>query len=127
MIDAIYGFGNNLIAAPWWTGAGWPVIWTLIKIVCVVLPLMGPGVLVVTVFTFIADWGNFFVPFMLLLSPDQLPASVSIYTFFGTHGTVVYGQLAAFSVLYSLPVVLLYVLIARRLGGGFALGGALKG
>ena len=93
----------------------------------VVLPLMGPGVLVVTVFTFIADWGNFFVPFMLLLSPDQLPASVSIYTFFGTHGTVVYGQLAAFSVLYSLPVVLLYVLIARRLGGGFALGGALKG
>lgn len=41
MIDTIYGFGNGLIAAPWWTGAGWPVIWTLIKIVAVVLPLMG--------------------------------------------------------------------------------------
>ncbi|GAA1891341.1 carbohydrate ABC transporter permease [Streptantibioticus ferralitis] len=93
----------------------------------VVLPLMGPGVGVVTVFTFIAMWGNFFVPFMLLLSPDQLPASVSIYTFFGSYGTVVYGQLAAFSVLYSAPVVVLYVAIARRLGGGFALGGAVKG
>ncbi|MFI4928226.1 MAG: NADH-quinone oxidoreductase subunit H, partial [Burkholderiales bacterium] len=41
MIDTLYGFGNGLIAAPWWTGAGWPVVWNLIKIVCVVLPLMG--------------------------------------------------------------------------------------
>jgi NADH-quinone oxidoreductase subunit H len=41
MIDTLYGYGNGLIGAPWWTGAGWPVIWTLIKIVVVVLPLMG--------------------------------------------------------------------------------------
>ncbi|WP_018382787.1 carbohydrate ABC transporter permease [Wenjunlia vitaminophila] len=93
----------------------------------VVLPLMWPGVTVVTIYTFIAMWGNFFVPFMLLLSPDQLPASVSIFTFFGAQGTVQYGQLAAFSILYSTPVVVLYALMSRRLGGGFALGGALKG
>ncbi|WP_427911674.1 NADH-quinone oxidoreductase subunit NuoH [Ramlibacter sp. MMS24-I3-19] len=41
MIDSIYGFGNGLLAAPWWSAAGWPVIWTLIKIVVVVAPLMG--------------------------------------------------------------------------------------
>ena len=41
MIDSIYGLGNGLIAAPWWTAAGWPVVWTLIKIIAVVLPLMG--------------------------------------------------------------------------------------
>jgi NADH-quinone oxidoreductase subunit H len=41
MIDFLYGLGNGLVAAPWWTAAGWPVIWTLIKIVVVVLPLMG--------------------------------------------------------------------------------------
>jgi NADH-quinone oxidoreductase subunit H len=41
MIDQIYGFGNGLIGAGWWTAAAWPVIWTLIKIVVVVLPLMG--------------------------------------------------------------------------------------
>ncbi|NWF25101.1 carbohydrate ABC transporter permease [Streptomyces sp. PKU-EA00015] len=93
----------------------------------VVLPLMGPGVTVVSIYTFIMLWGNFFVPFMLILSPDQLPASVSIFTFFGNYGSVVYGQLAAFSLLYSAPVLVLYVLIARRLGGGFALGGAVKG
>ncbi|MEV4431426.1 carbohydrate ABC transporter permease [Streptomyces sp. NPDC049585] len=96
-------------------------------LVRVVLPLMGPGLAVVTIYCFIMMWGNFFVPFMLLLTPDRLPASVSIFTFFGNYGQVAYGQLAAFSVLYSTPVVLLYALIARRLGGGFALGGAVKG
>lgn len=88
---------------------------------------MAPGVAVVTVFSFVMMWGNFFVPFMLLLTPDQMPASVSINDFFGNRGMVAYGQLAAFSLVYSTPVILLYVLIARRLGGGFALGGAVKG
>jgi NADH-quinone oxidoreductase subunit H len=41
MIDLFYNFGNGLLAAPWWSAAGWPVIWTLIKIIVVVLPLMG--------------------------------------------------------------------------------------
>ncbi|MFC5497934.1 NADH-quinone oxidoreductase subunit NuoH [Caenimonas terrae] len=41
MIDQIYGFGNGLVGAGWWTAAAWPVIWTLIKIIVVVLPLMG--------------------------------------------------------------------------------------
>ncbi|MEO8655945.1 MAG: complex I subunit 1 family protein, partial [Ramlibacter sp.] len=41
MIDQIWGLGNGLIAAPWWTGMGWPVIWTLVKIVLLVAPLMG--------------------------------------------------------------------------------------
>jgi NADH-quinone oxidoreductase subunit H len=41
MIDALHGFGLGLISAGWWTGLAWPVIWTLIKIVVVVLPLMG--------------------------------------------------------------------------------------
>ncbi len=41
MIDAIHGFGQGLIAAPWWASMAWPVIWNLIKIIVVVLPLMG--------------------------------------------------------------------------------------
>ncbi|MEU5082273.1 MULTISPECIES: carbohydrate ABC transporter permease [Streptomyces] len=97
------------------------------SLVRIVLPLMGPGLAVVTVFSFVMMWGNFFVPFMLLLTPDRMPASVSVNDFFGNRGMVAYGQLAAFSVLYSTPVILLYVLVARRLGGGFALGGAVKG
>ncbi|MDM0042295.1 NADH-quinone oxidoreductase subunit NuoH [Variovorax sp. J22G21] len=41
MIDAIYGFGRGLSSAHWWVVGGWPVIWTLIKIICVLAPLMG--------------------------------------------------------------------------------------
>ena len=41
MIDAVYNFGLGLLAAGWWTGLVWPVVWTLIKIMVVVLPLMG--------------------------------------------------------------------------------------
>jgi NADH-quinone oxidoreductase subunit H len=41
MIDMLHGFGQGLIAAPWWGNMAWPVIWNLIKIVCVVLPIMG--------------------------------------------------------------------------------------
>lgn len=40
---------------------------------------------------------------------------------------VVCAVLAASSVLYSTPVIPLYVGVAGRLGGGFALGGAVKG
>jgi ABC-type maltose transport system permease subunit len=37
------------------------------------------------------------------------------------------GQLAAYSLLYSLPSVLLYLVLSRRLGGAFAFGGSVKG
>ncbi|MDX3137134.1 carbohydrate ABC transporter permease, partial [Streptomyces europaeiscabiei] len=111
------GVPKELEEAAWTDGAS-----SLQSLVRVVLPLMGPGVAVVTVFSFVMMWGNFFVPFMLLLTPEQMPAAVSINEFFGNRGTVVYGQLAAFSVIYSTPVILLYVGVARRLGGGFALG-----
>ncbi|MFJ8030249.1 carbohydrate ABC transporter permease [Streptomyces sp. NPDC096032] len=116
------GVPRELEEAAWTDGAS-----SLQSLVRIVLPLMGPGVAVVTVFSFVMMWGNFFVPFMLLLTPDRMPASVSINDFFGNRGMVAYGQLAAFSVIYSTPVILLYVLVARRLGGGFALGGAVKG
>jgi multiple sugar transport system permease protein len=116
------GVPKELEEAAWTDGAS-----ALQSLLRIVLPLMGPGVAVVTVFSFVMMWGNFFVPFMLLLTPDQMPASVSINDFFGNRGMVAYGQLAAFSIVYSTPVILLYVLIARRLGGGFALGGAVKG
>ena len=41
MIDALYNGGLNFIAQPWWMGVAWPVLWILIKIVCILAPLMG--------------------------------------------------------------------------------------
>lgn len=92
----------------------------------VVLPLIIPGMSVVAIFTFITAWGNFFVPFVLLLDPVKQPASVGVFTFFGQGGMIAYGQLAAYSILYTAPVVLLYALVSRTLGGAFSLAGAIK-
>ena len=92
----------------------------------VVLPLIAPGMGVVGIFTFITAWGNFFVPFVLLLDPAKQPASVGVYTFFGQGGLIAYGQLAAYSILYTAPVIALYLVVSRSLGGAFALTGAIK-
>ncbi|CAN7387236.1 sugar ABC transporter permease [Arthrobacter sp. Leaf337] len=112
----------SLEEAAWVDGAS-----GLTALRAVVLPLMRQGLGVVFIFVFIQTWGNFFVPFILLLSPSKQPASVSIFSFFGQHGAIAYGQLAAFSILYSVPVLVLYVLVARGAGGSFALSGAMKG
>ncbi|MFD3446959.1 carbohydrate ABC transporter permease [Microbacteriaceae bacterium 4G12] len=112
----------TLEEAAWVDGAS-----MLKTLTTIVIPLMRPGLAVVFIFVFIGAWGNFFVPFVLLLSPDRQPAAVTIFSFFGQYGSVAYGQLAAFSLLYSVPVLALYVLVSRSLGGASALAGAVKG
>ncbi len=106
----------------WTEGAG-----MIRTITSVVLPLMKSGLAVATIFTFVGMWGNFFVPFMLLLSPEKLPAAVTLYTFSSQYGQVAYGQLAAFSIFYSAPIVVLYLALGRSLGTGFAAAGGVKG
>jgi multiple sugar transport system permease protein len=93
----------------------------------VVLPLMAPGLVAVSFFEFILMWGNFFVPFILLLDPQKLPMAVTVYQFFQSNGLVNYGHLAAYAMIYSGPVVLLYVLISRVFSGAFRLSGGTKG
>jgi multiple sugar transport system permease protein len=44
-----------------------------------------------------------------------------------TYGQVAYGQLAAFAILYTAPVVLLYSALSRVFSGAFSLTGAVKG
>ncbi|MEU4233224.1 hypothetical protein AB0F17_53810 [Nonomuraea sp. NPDC026600] len=43
------------------------------------------------------------------------------------YGQVAYGQLAAFSILYTAPAVILYVAVNKYLAGSFNFGGAMKG
>ena len=116
------GVPVSLEEAAWTDGAGW--FQALRRIV---LPLMAPGVAVVSIFVFVTQWGDFFVPFILLLDPNKQPLSVTIYTFFSSYGQVAYGQLAAFSVLYTLPIVFLYGVLSKYLGGAFNFAGGVKG
>lgn len=93
----------------------------------IVAPLMIPGICTVAIFTFSGSWGNFFVPYILIQTPEKFPASVTIYQFFGNHGLVEYGKLAAFSLVYTMPAVILYIFSQRFMSQGFSLGGASKG
>ncbi len=100
---------------------------TMVSILKIIVPLMLPGICVVFIYTFSGSWGNFFVPYILLSTAEKMPASVQLYQFFGQHGTVVYGQLAAYSALYALPSIVLYVLAQSYMSKGFSLSGAAKG
>jgi multiple sugar transport system permease protein len=112
----------DLEEAAWCDGAS---VWASLR--KVVVPLMLPGIFTVGIFTFSGSWGNFFVPFILIQSPEKLPASVSIFQFFGQYGMVEYGKLAAFSVIYTLPAVLLYIISQRFMSAGFNFSGGTKG
>lgn len=112
----------NLEESAWIDGAS-----TLVGLKRVVTPLMKPGIFTVLIFTFTNNWGNFFVPFILIQSVEKLPASVTIFQFFGQHGMVFYGQLAAFSFVYTIPVIILYFMGQKYMSQGFSLGGATKG
>lgn len=93
----------------------------------VVAPLMVPGICTVAIFTFSGSWGNFFVPYILLQSPEKFPASLKLYQFFGQYGMVDYGSLAAFSVLYAIPAIIMYILSQQFMSKGFGLQGGTKG
>ena len=49
-----------------------------------------------------------------------------MYSFFGQYD-VNYSDVAAFALVYSLPPVVLYLIVTRWVGKGFALRGAVTG
>jgi multiple sugar transport system permease protein len=85
----------------------------------VALPVIRPGIVVVVVWAFVNVWGGFLIPFILLRSSDQMPASVAIYSFYSEAGTPIVTLLAAYSLIYSLPVIALYLFVSWRFGFRF--------
>jgi len=93
----------------------------------VILPNALPGVAVTAMVTFIAGWGAFIVPLVLNSDPSTTPGSVAIYEFLRVNGVVNYGQLASYSILFSIPVVALYLISSRWISGAFTFSGGVKG
>jgi multiple sugar transport system permease protein len=99
---------------------------TFQTIMRVMIPSARPAVIAATFFSFTWAWGAFLVPLVLISSPSQLVGPLALYDFI--HAAVInYGGIAAFSIVFSLPVIVLYLGISRRMAGGFAFGGAIKG
>jgi multiple sugar transport system permease protein len=85
----------------------------------VALPLIRPGMMVVAIWAFVQAWGAFLIPFILLRSPERMPASIAIYSFYTEAGTPNVTLVAAYSLLYTLPVLVLYLVVNWRYGFRF--------
>jgi multiple sugar transport system permease protein len=83
------------------------------------LPLVRPGMMVVAIWAFVNAWGAFLIPFVLLRSPQKLPASTAIYSFYTEAGSPNIPLVASYSLLYALPVLILYLLVNWRYGFRF--------
>lgn len=85
----------------------------------IVAPVVRPGLAVIAVWTIVNVWGNFLIPYILLRSPDRQPASVVVYNFYTEGGQANLRLLSTFSLLYSIPVVVMYLFVNRRYGFRF--------
>jgi len=92
----------------------------------IIVPLAMPGIASAAIFSFVNAWGNFLIPIVLIADQSSQPAPIAIYSFIGA-ATIRYGQIAAFSILYSMPVIVLYFVMSRFFKGGFSLSGAVRG
>ncbi|MGH9166726.1 MAG: carbohydrate ABC transporter permease [Acidimicrobiia bacterium] len=91
----------------------------------IVVPVVRPGLAVIGVWAAVNVWGDFLIPFILLRSPDKFPAAVVMFSFYTEGGQANLRQIAAFSFLYSIAVVIMYVIVHRRYG--FRFYGGIKG
>jgi multiple sugar transport system permease protein len=85
----------------------------------IVVPVVRPGLATVAVWAVANVWGNFLVPFLLLRGPDKAPAAVIMYTLYTEGGQADLRLLSTFSLLYSLPVALMFVFVSSRYGFRF--------
>ncbi|MEU4199916.1 carbohydrate ABC transporter permease [Streptomyces sp. NPDC045470] len=94
-------------------------------LVSVTGPLLTPGIVATGLFAFITAWNEFFFALVLLKSPEKQTMPVVLTHFLGAEGVADLGPLAAAALLATLPGLVLFAVIQRRLTGGM-LAGAVK-
>lgn len=90
----------------------------------VIVPVVAGGVAVTAIFAFLASWNEFL--FALLLTAVRAQTTPIVIANFQTQFGLQWGSMTALATVYSLPVVLLTLLLQRRIVAGMTLG-AVKG
>ncbi|WP_298555948.1 carbohydrate ABC transporter permease [Streptomyces luteogriseus] len=94
-------------------------------LVSVTAPLLAPGIVATALFAFITAWNEFFFALVLLKTPEKQTLPVVLTHFIGAEGVADLGPLAAAAFLATLPSLVVFALIQRRITGGM-LTGAVK-
>ncbi|MDS1271686.1 carbohydrate ABC transporter permease [Lipingzhangella sp. LS1_29] len=100
--------------------SGWTIFWRIL------MPLVAPGLIAASIFAFITAWNEFIVALTFLGRSTEyytLPLSLSYY--FGRTGTE-WGAIMAASTLLTLPVMLFFLFVQKRMVSGLTMG-AVKG
>jgi N,N'-diacetylchitobiose transport system permease protein len=101
-------------------GCGW---WRMFR--SVLLPLVAPGLVATSIFAFIVAWNEFIFAFVFMQDQSKYTAAVGLRYFAGPYATD-WGAIMAGSTLITLPVLLFFIMVQRRLASGLA-AGAVKG
>ena len=92
----------------------------------VMLPLVMPGVVATSIFSFITAWNEFIFALVLLrTNTEQYTVAIGLRQFFGQHGND-WGAIMAASTIITIPVMIFFVIVQRRLSSGLV-AGAVKG
>ncbi|GAA2381544.1 ABC transporter permease subunit [Streptomyces coeruleofuscus] len=94
-------------------------------LVSVTAPLLAPGIVATGLFAFITAWNEFFFALVLLKTPEKQTLPVVLTHFIGAEGVADLGPLAAAAFLATLPSLVVFAIIQRRITGGM-LTGAVK-
>lgn len=90
------------------------------------LPLLGPGIVTVLLFTMVATWNNFFLPLIMLRNPDWYPLTLGLYSWNGqastAGGEAIFNLVIAGSLLTILPLVAAFLLLQRFWQSGLSAG-----
>jgi N,N'-diacetylchitobiose transport system permease protein len=92
----------------------------------ILLPLVAPGLVATSVFAFITAWNEYI--FARILLNDQAKQTVTVWLsyFLGTGRQTDWGALMAASTLTSIPVVIFFLLVQKRIAFGLT-AGAVRG
>ncbi|GAA0914258.1 carbohydrate ABC transporter permease [Nonomuraea longicatena] len=96
------------------------------SIVSVVAPLLAPGVVATLLFSFISSWNEFLFALVILQDPDVMTLPLTLVRFTGPEGVARLGPLAAASLMATIPSLVFFAMIQRRLKSGL-MAGAVKG
>jgi ABC-type glycerol-3-phosphate transport system permease component len=92
----------------------------------VVLPLALPGLISTGVFAFNHAWNEFLFALVFTSSERKKVLTLGLATWIGQDSIYSWGMLLAAAVLVTVPVLIFYLLVQRKLVAGLA-GGATKG
>ncbi|MEU4273039.1 carbohydrate ABC transporter permease [Streptomyces sp. NPDC026092] len=94
-------------------------------LVSVTAPLLAPGIVATALFAFITAWNEFFFALVLLKTPEKQTLPVVLTHFLGAEGVADLGPLAAAAFLATIPSLVIFAIIQKRITGGM-LTGAVK-